>query len=330
MFKNPLYEWKNITENPNVTIRRDILKFGDKYAELRALIDTLHSKGKSLDKVISQIAELDIEIKKKEKQLKKAKAKKTEEKIKREAEQLLKKKESLARSHKGVESEFVKKAADSYVDFKDLIDTIYLLNIQPLTLMHRLRKHIDGLIDKVRALKHAEVGELERLKAESISHLNRAKQHLKEIADELYRSSEFQERSAFNPAELAKEWDLQTTLIKVKRVRRLTVAIDMVENDINKVSDNLTISSLPEFVDKYILLQAEHFRQLAHHIKVFTHRFHKILYHYPENKKLKKPFRRDLHRITKQTRLLWNDIHIKHYHVMLPKKQEIEQIKKAA
>ncbi|MBW2991809.1 hypothetical protein KY345_01145 [Candidatus Woesearchaeota archaeon] len=337
MFKHPFYDWKNLTFNPNVGIRGNVVKIADILPDLKATVETLRSHGKNLQKTISNIADLDIKIKKKEAELKKTKIDKKRTKLDKELKSLLRKKESITKKHKGVEADFVKKAADSYVKFEGLIKIIHTLNLQCLTLIHRARKDINDMISKIKVLRHERVAELEQLKSISINELNSQKKHLKDLCEVLYRSSEFQQRGKFNPAELTHEMSWQGTRLKCRRVRQLTIEIDNIEGRMENISKKLSLPQVPHFARAELKSQIDDFEYLSHHIKILTHRFHQILDKYPENKKLKNEFRNKLRNIVRQTRLLWNSIRIEHYRpkaklLKFRKKEElkVEQIRKAA
>ena len=313
ILENPFTKWKNLTADPCVVIKRDILRFGEIFYSLKDTIGKLKGGNSKINSSVSKIAKLELEIEDYGKKLKKARSKKEQDKINKKLEYLKKSNEKLLKSGKGIESDFVKNASSSYVQFVELINIIYRLNIQCLTLIHRARKDIDSLIQRVKLLKHSDNIGLEKLKLDSISELNAAKSALKSLCDELYRSSEYQSRSIFNPQEVIKEFSPQSTPVKIKRIKRLAIEIAAIEDYISTVSKNLLIVNLHHLVSNQIKQQVHDFDALSHHIKVLTHRFHGLLYNYPGNKKLKKPLKKILSKIEKQTRLLWNSIHIEHY-----------------
>ena len=324
MFGNPVYSWKNLTYNPNVTIRSDIVKVLETLPRLKSVVEKLKSHGTSLVSAVNKISSLDIKIKGKENELKKAKIEKKRQRLDKELKSLLAKKESVIKKHKGIEADYIKNAADTYIEFDDLVTVFFRLNVMVLTLVHRARRDIDDLISKIISLKHDNLVELEKMKAEAVAELNKEKLHLKDLCKELYHSSEFQERGKFNPAELTHEMSFQGIPIKCRRVKQLTIEIDNIEGRIDHMSGNLRLNEVSSFARSELASQIADFKYLAHHIKILTHRFGEVLHHYPENKKLKKKSHGRLRDIVRQSRLLWNSIHIQAYHakvVRMPKQK---------
>jgi len=335
MFTNPVYSWKNLTYNPNVRIRSDILKVLGSLPKLVSVVNKLKVYGADIRSAVSEIAYLDVKIKSKGEDLRKAKVEKKKVRLDKELKSLLARKESIAKKYKGIDVGYVKQAADAYIDFDDLIDIFFRLNMMSLTLIHRARKDIDDIIYKVRALKHEDVAGLERLKADSIAELNRQKEHIRLICGELYLSSEFQERGKFNPSELANEISFQGTPVKCRRIKHLTVEIDNIEGSINRMLGDIRLNRVSDFARSELALQISDFKRLAHHIKILTHRFEDALNRFPDNRVLKKKLHKRLKDIVRQTRMLWNSIHVHPYHAKffkMPKRKEIkfEHMKKAA
>lgn len=333
MIGSPIYSWKNLTTNPNVRIRGDIAKVSDVLPRLKLIVDKIKTNSKSIKKAISELASLDIKIKKKENELKKAKTEKKRTKLDKESKALLKKKESITKKHQGVEAEYIKNASDTYVEFEDLTTIFFRLNVMPLTLIHRARKDINDLIEKIRPLKHENAALLEKLKAQSIVELNKDKQYLKSISKQLYIDSKSLEGGVFNPVESLREanW-IQGIPLRCRKIRQRTIAIDNVEGRIENIRKNLKIPQIPQFARTELKEQIGSIDFVAHQVKVLTHRFNQILDKYPENHKLKKKFKKRLRNIVKQSRLLWNHIEIKTYKAKIVKfpKLKPKQIKKVA
>jgi DNA-binding cell septation regulator SpoVG len=321
--KNPFTQWQNLTVSPCVVIKRDILRLGELFHSVMPVVKTLNSEGYKLSTELSKALKLETEIKAFEKELKDAE-KEGQHKILKKINHLKREKNSLVRKNKGLEEEFIEKAAASYVDFIEALNTLYRLNIQCLTLIHRSRNNIDDLIRRVQSVKPKDI-RVENLKSESITNLNIAKSALKELCENLYRTSEFQSRRALNPEELAKEIDMQGIYRKVRICKRLTIEIDNIEDYIATISKNLIIVNLHHLIANHISRQIKDFRLLSHDIKILTHRMYSLMYAYPQNNSLKKQFRRVFRKIEKQTRKLMNSIHIKHYK---PKQQNMLQFRK--
>lgn len=322
LIENPFTRWKNLTASPCVVIKRDIVRLGELLHKLHSSVISLKSGGARLNNILSQAAKLDFEIKRKLEELKKTKDMKKQEKMLAALRYLKKRRESVLKSDRGIEDDFVSKASDSYVDFIETINIFYRLNIQCLTLIHRARKNIDELITRVKSVKHANVKALEPLKAQSITKFIWLKASLKALCDELYRSSEYQSRNVFNPEEAMKEFSLQSTYVKIKRVKRLAIEIDTLEEYIHVVSKNLLLVNVSHLADSQLSRQIYDIADISHHIKILTQRFNTLLQSYPHSKKLKKPFRKVLRRIVRQTRLLLNSIKVEHYAPKIEKKQQ--------
>lgn len=322
LIENPFTKWKNLTASPCVVIKRDIIRLGELLHKLHSSVNSLKSGGARLSSVLSKAAKLEFEIKRKLEELKKTKDTKKQEKMLAALESLKKKKESVLKSDRKTEDDFVTKASESYADFIEAINIFYRLNIQCLTLIHRARKDIDGLIARVKSVKHANVRALEPLKAQSITKLIWLKAGLKALCDELYRSSEYQSRSILNPEEALREFSLQSTFVKIKRVKRLVIEIDSLEEYIQVVSRNLLLVNVSHLADSHLNRQIYDIGAVSHHIKILTQRFNGLLQSYPHSKKLKKPFRKVLRRIVRQTRLLLNSIKVEHYTPKTEKKQQ--------
>lgn len=308
----------NLTQNPNVVIRKDITRFRDLYHELDKAVTFLKDHKKMIDNTLNQIARIDISIKEHQKKLEKKK----EEKTAKSLASLLKHRQVLMDKSKNIQKDFIKYSTQSYLNFTEIIKILYRLNIQCLTLLHRARKDIENLILRAKALRHIDIAALEQLKSEAISLLNKSKKHLKNIADKLYRSSEYQDRYAFNPREVLRELSLQSTIVKARRIRQLTIEIDHIENKIDSIMKSMAPTDIHWFVEQNLNHQILDFDKLSHHIKILNHRVHKLIYKYPENKKLKKEFRKTLRKLVKQTRLLWNSIKIEHYKPKIPKEKK--------
>lgn len=332
-------DWKNLTQNPNIVIRGDIIKFGDLYSKLDKAVGFLRHYKKTLINTINQISRLDISIKEHEKKLTEEKNAKKIAALHKSLDSLKRHGKTLVAKNKKVQRDFIKYSAESYLNFVEIIKVLYELNIQCLTLIHRCRNDIDNLISKVKKLKHVDTARLEQLKSESISKLNKSKKRLKDITDKLYRSSEHQDRSAFNPAEVIREISIQSTTVKVRRIRQMTIEIDNIEDKIDPLMKSIVITGIPWFVDQNLNHQIMDFDRISHHIKILNHRVHKLIYQYPEDKKLRKTFKKVLKRLVKQTRTLWNSIKIEHYKrkpvkeekiIQFPKREEIKKYRKAA
>jgi hypothetical protein len=320
--KNPFTQWKNITVSPCVVIKRDILRLGELFHSIMPSVKALHSEGSKLSTKMSKAMKLSSAVKALEKESRDAE-KNRRDKIEKKLNILKKEKNSLVRKNKGLEEGFIEKAASSYVDFVEAIDTVYRLNIQCLTLIHRLRKDIDGLIARVKSVKHQDI-RIEKLKAESIAKLNIAKIALKELCESLYRTSEYQLRRVVNPEEFAKELDLQGVYRKIRICRRLAIEIDKIEDYIAAVSKNLVIVNVHHLVTNQISRQIDDFRALSRDIKILTHRMYGLMHTYPQNSSLRRRFRKVFRKIVKQTRKLLNSMHVKHYR---PKQQNMLQFR---
>jgi cell division septum initiation protein DivIVA len=328
---NPLIKWKNLVENPNVLIRRDVTSFSDLYEEIEKRIDFLRNFSEKRKKSEEELARITQTINNIKSKATSRKSKKNEQIMKDLSSLMLRQKKILEGQKKAI-TEYKLYAKDTAKQIYSVIGLVYSMNLSILTLLHRERVDADKLIEKVKAIK----GLPGPHKEYAIKLLNHIKIETRRVAKKMYDIYQYQERSVYNPVEALNEISLMTTRVKCKRIRHLSVEIDTYENYIQEQLNNLRIGNLQILIQNYWIPQLKDIEAMAeNHVSILSRRAHKLIYNILKSEELKKKYKNTLRKIVSQSSYLLNSIQIEEYQaspniIQFKKTEERKEIKKAA
>lgn len=325
---HPLVKWKNLVENPNVVIRREIVSFSDLFWGVEQRISFLSRFVAGRKRAEEELRRVFVEIESSRKQLVAVKGKKMSQLVKRLNFLVARQRQLLLAGKKSI-VDYTVYAKDVRKKIDDLMDKIFNINIAVLTLLHRERVEVDGLIEKVKGLRHENTALLEQHKVQAIKVLNAVKLEAQVIAKMMYEAYQFQLRNVYNPVVELKEFSLMRTSVKCRRVRQATIEIDNYEAMIQNQLSVAGLAQIPGLVQSAWAPQMLDIKLMVeNNITVLSHRVRRLIHALLKSEGLKRRYRRILKSLVSQSSYLANSIKVEEYVAKVGAEKKIVQFNK--